>query len=272
MSNTYPGRMLRLGLHDNPDVTKIQQRLIQLGVGILDRNNDGTPEHLLTDGDFGPATEEAVRLYQIRFPGLNGEELEVDGQVGPATWAALFGKDSVPEVTAADSTLLTEMLAVAAAAANKPIKEIPDGSNAGPDVEEILGSVGLGKGNPWCAAFVYWCFKKAAAKLGGANPCVRHGHVLTTWAKCQPGQRITAQAAGNDPSLIKPGLIFIMDTGAAGGAGHTGIVQKVVFGVIHTIEGNTNGAGSREGTAVFRKTTRRIGPSSINKGFIDYSK
>jgi hypothetical protein len=65
-------------------------------------------------------------------------------------------------------------------------------------------------------------------------------------------------------------MIFIMDTGPAGGAGHTGIVEKIEGGALVTVEGNTNAAGSREGTAVLRKTSRRVSADSINKGFIDY--
>lgn len=270
-SPRYPGRIIQRNEADGTLVKAIQERLIKVGCGVLDRDDDGKPERLETDGDFGPATEEAVRLFQMKFSDLEGRPLEVDGEVGPSTWAALFGKESVPEQTAADAEILKKMLQFAAAAADKPVREKPLGSNSGPEVEEYLASVGLGKGNPWCAAFIYWCFQQAAKALGSENPCVRHGHVLTTWAKCAPRQRITTQQALANPSLIKPGLVFIMDTGAPGGAGHTGIVEKVVAGVIHTIEGNTDGAGSREGTGVFRKKTRRVGPGSINKGFIDYS-
>jgi hypothetical protein len=37
-------------------------------------------------------------------------------------------------------------------------------------------------------------------------------------------------------------MIFIMDTGPAGGAGHTGIVDRIEGGTLVTIEGNTNEA------------------------------
>ncbi len=62
----------------------------------------------------------------------------------------------------------------------------------------------------------------------------------------------------------KQGDIFIMDYGH--GIGHTGFVDSVdQDGIhIHTIEGNTNDEGSREGFEVCRRT-RKI---SACKGFI----
>jgi hypothetical protein len=265
----YPGRLIRKGEKDKAVVSQIQTRLRQVGCGSRDRDHDGKPEELIVDGDFGAMTDEAVRIFQARFSD-DDARMDVDGVVGPTTWGALFGLPSAPQALTADADILKRMLAVAATQVG--IKEKPLGSNAGPEVEDYLKSVGLGKGNPWCAAFVYWCFAKAAAQTGAANPCVKTGHVLTSWANAKPSQRITSAQAKNDPSLIKPGLVFIMDTGAPGGAGHTGIVEKVIGGTIHTIEGNTNEAGSREGTGVFRKTSRRVSAESINKGFLDYSK
>ena len=50
------------------------------------------------------------------------------------------------------------------------IQEIPKGSNAGPDVEKYLKSVGLSKGYAWCMAFVYWNVQQAATKLVVNNP------------------------------------------------------------------------------------------------------
>lgn len=50
------------------------------------------------------------------------------------------------------------------------------------------------------------------------------------------------------------------------GLGHTGIVEIVIGDILHTIEGNTNDTGSREGYEVCRKE-RNI--SNI-KGYIRY--
>ena len=79
-------------------------------------------------------------------------------------------------------------------------------------------------------------------------------------------KKILGTDAVNDPSLIMPGQIFIMSFGS--GNGHTGIVEKIEGGFLTTIEGNSNDGGSREGTGVFRRTSRKI--NSINKGFLHY--
>lgn len=59
------------------DVLQVQQRLIDLGY---------QPGE--ADGIYGPMTESAVRAFQER------NDLEVDGVVGPLTWAALFDPDT----------------------------------------------------------------------------------------------------------------------------------------------------------------------------------
>ena len=153
------------------------------------------------------------------------------------------------------------------------VLEHPPGSNRGPEVDGYISSVGL---NPtrgsyaWCVGFTYFCFQAAANNLGCGNPHVRTAGVLDHWnrAKDSAGaRRITHAAATNDPSLVQPGQLFVMDYG--GGKGHTGLVLEVANGRITTVEGNTNDGGSREGIGVFRREARKI--VGINKGFIDYS-
>jgi hypothetical protein len=121
------------------------------------------------------------------------------------------------------------------------VQEIPKGSNAGPEVEIYLRSVGLGKGYSWCMAFVYWCVQQSSVKTAIKNPLKKTAGVLDQY--------------NSRPALVvktpQPGDIFIMDLGK--GLGHTGIVEKVENDLIHTIEGNTNDEGSREGYEVCRK-------------------
>lgn len=132
------------------------------------------------------------------------------------------------------------------------VEEVPKGSNAGTDVEKYLASVGLGKGYSWCMAFVYWNVLQACKKLAIPTPLLKTGGVLAQYNNPK-NHKSTAPQQGD---------IFIMDFGK--GTGHTGIVEYVLNDTIHTIEGNTNDNGSREGYEVCRRV-RKI--ASI-KGYI----
>ncbi|SRR5258706_9465203 len=118
-------------------------------------------------------------------------------------------------------------------------QEILKGSNWGDDVQAYLASVGITFPASWCMAFVYWCVKSS----GMANPLVKTGGCMKQWNKIDKKYKYTTPLAGD---------IFIQDHG--GGLGHTGIVESVSGNQIHTIEGNTNDTGSREGYEVCRRT------------------
>lgn len=119
------------------------------------------------------------------------------------------------------------------------LAEIPKGSNWGSDVKKYLMAVGINFPASWCCAFVYWCYNEAAIKLQVANPVYKTGSVLTLYKK---------QRAAHAVNVPMPGDVFIMSFG--NGLGHTGIVLKVEGDMVHTIEGNTNDAGEREGYEV----------------------
>ncbi len=247
----YPNRIIQKGEANKTIVKAIQNKLNNVGCGPL-----------VTDGDFGNKTLSAVRLFQATRKDKSGNPLIIDGKIGAITWEALFGEASVTLVEKAPNTLLEELIATAKKEIG--VTEKPLGSNGGTQVEAYLASVNLSKGNPWCAAFVYYCAQKAAAKLSKTNPLVKTGHCLTHWNNTA-GKKVIMSDAVNNNGLIKVGSIFIMSFG--GGRGHTGIVTKVDAGYIETIEGNSNNNGSREGIAV---VTLRRKINSVQKGFIIY--
>lgn len=260
----YPGRVIKLGETDARIVKALKTQLNR--VLVLQRG-----EAIKLDAEapsFDASMQSAVKLFQSRSVDSLGNPLKVDGAIGAITWAALFGEEKVPVVATASDALLARALAVAAGEEARKVREVPPGSNKGPDVEAYLRSVGLGGGYSWCAAFVYWCFGKAAADLGRTNPLFKTAGCLAHWngAPTKGARRVLTSKAQADPALLQPGMIFIMDHG--GGLGHTGLVESVSGGMITTLEGNANVAGSREGVGVFR-LTRKI--NSINKGFIDYA-
>lgn len=140
-------------------------------------------------------------------------------------------------------------------------EENPRGSNwgqKGDPVPGYLASVGINFPASWCMAFMYWCVKQATKALvdnGTAkwinglqsyNPLYQTGGVLDQWKHIRPEYKVIV----GEP--VQPGDIFIMDLGD--GLGHTGMVEKIdPDGSLHTIEGNTNDTGSREGYEVARK-------------------
>jgi hypothetical protein len=254
----FPGTVIAAGSADKAAVLAIQRRLNQLGCGPV-----------AEDGVFGIETTDAVELCQARSVDKFGAPLKVDGQVGPMTWGTLFGDQAVPKVSAPSSALQNQVLTLAASEIGT--LEIPLGSNRGPKIDLYLRAVGLDptQGSfPWCAAFVYFCFQNAASALRIPNPVVKTAGVLDHWNRAGKSgiPRVSTADATANPSLVRPGMIFVITTG--NGNGHTGLVEAVDGVQLATIEGNTNLTGSREGIGVFRHSMRRI--AQINKGYIDY--
>ncbi len=169
--SNFPGHVIGLRDPDTRSIVLIQKRLNQLGCGPI-----------AEDGVFGPQTEEAVELFQMRSADHFSLPLDMDGKVGPLTWASLFAAPEIATVTAAGSRLLAETLIFAATQIG--VMEQPLGSNRGPEVDKYLQSVGIDPSQgsfPWCAAFVYFCFQQAAIGLGLANPVIKTAGVLDHW-------------------------------------------------------------------------------------------
>ena len=245
----YPLRVIKMGELDSSIVEQIQNRLNELGCGQIG-----------VDGLFGKMTVNAVKAYQSRHCDLYGHPLVIDGRVGSLTWFGLFG-GGISNL-AALSPLQENVLDIAFKEIG--VVEDPPGSNSGLKVNAYLSGVGLDPGAAWCAAFVYWCFGEATAKLNRVNPVTKTAGCLDHWRRTR-GYKIAWKGAVDNPALIEPGSVFIMSRG--GGYGHTGIVKSVVDGYINTIEGNTNKGLSAEGGGVF-ELRRKI--ASINIGFIKY--
>lgn len=140
-------------------------------------------------------------------------------------------------------------------------KEIPAGSNRGPEVDEYVRSVGLDPAGqyPWCAAYIYWLFQKASAELGVPNLCPRTGSAQGLWSLSRPEWR------GHEP---QEGSVFVM--AFPNGTGHVGLVTSVPPGarVLITVEGNTNASGgSVSEVGVFERKRYR---STVSVGFLNF--
>ena len=119
------------------------------------------------------------------------------------------------------------------------------GRNDGPVVEAIQDSVNMGNG-PWCAAFNFYCYLKAALshlvpKSAWSPDWVRGA----TWTRARGGQ------------TPKPGDSFGIYFSSKGRVAHTGLVYRWGDTVL-CIEGNTGPTGSvgeadRNGDGVYKK-------------------
>lgn len=128
------------------------------------------------------------------------------------------------------------------------VREEPRNSNRGQAVEAFLAASGGNPGEPWCAALVSYC---GMFMPGWPLPLVR-------------GCATLGEAAAKK-NLLKTSparaAVFLLHYPALNRFAHTGIcLLEKGGGVWHTIEGNTNGGGSRDGWGVFERE-RTFGPA-----------
>lgn len=129
-----------------------------------------------------------------------------------------------------------------------------DRSNCGPRVNEYKAATWLDatKSWPWCAAFVCWFIREAMRFTGiketptFKRPRTAGAWDFERWCKEQDGSVILKKPHERD---IEPGDIVIFTFSHIGVA----TTRPDENGFLYTIEGNTDGEGSREGGAVLRK-------------------
>ena len=78
-SVTFASGTFRVG-DQGAEIAEIQGQLVELGYDVV------------ADGDFGPATAEAVKAFQL------SRGMAADGLIGPATYSALLGRD-MPDIS-----------------------------------------------------------------------------------------------------------------------------------------------------------------------------
>lgn len=131
--------------------------------------------------------------------------------------------------------------------------------NDGVQVEKYLASVGLGVGNPYCAAIQYYCFSEAARKLNIAQseiPIIKTGssQKLYDWAE-KVGKKSSINPKPNDIIVWRDGKSY---------SGHVARVMAVGRGGwVTTIEGNTTSGekgNQREGGGVYEKQRNLFHP------------
>ena len=135
------------------------------------------------------------------------------------------------------------------------------GSNRGVRVERFLRSVGLGPGQPWCAAFVSYALTAARvhAPLDGQGRVIRSGLA----ARFITARSIRASEALRGVRAVPDGSVVIWRRGS-GPFGHAGFAVRWRGARGETVEGNTSSGqnGSQaNGDGVWRRT-RTIQPGS----------
>jgi len=117
------------------------------------------------------------------------------------------------------------------------------GKNDGPEVEAYLKSTNLGPGFAWCAAFVKWCFDQ-----------INHSVPITAWSPTAHNSKNIVYFRNRFEKQPQQGDVFTLYYPNKGRIGHTGFYDKMNNeSMVQTVEGNTNGAGSREGDGVYIK-------------------
>ena len=193
---------------------------------------------LPADGLFDQVTHNEVVLFQLQHIDEQGHPLKPDGEVGPITWWALKNPSGESQRNHYEGTIpggLTntrrQLLSLIIEEHDKPIFEIPDGSNRSPDIDQYWGNTGV-LGQPWCCVFVSWSLLEVLGELPIEGKY--HFGVQKMWR--------AAKRRGLAVEKPKPGDVFIQIK--SGGKGHTGFVIGVSGDdrEIYTCEGN---AGNR---------------------------
>ncbi len=154
--------------------------------------------------------------------------------------------------------------------ARKEIGTIEIGtSNTGKRVGQYQASTSLGgTGWPWCAAFVCWCVKEwlKSADVRAALNLRSPDHAEAWRPKTAAAYGFHEWAAAHQMIVLDDSPSNVLHTGdiVTFDFSHVGILVTDEGSLIHTIEGNTNGEGSRDGGGVFAKTR----PRSLARKFI----
>jgi hypothetical protein len=143
------------------------------------------------------------------------------------------------------------------------IREI-GGNNRGPEIERWLANVGRPPGDPWCMAFAWSVVDEACRRIELPNPIPPCASVVRMWESLPDGCKLAEPVVGcwafhrdaDNPRLGHVGFIDALERGGTG---------------TFSIEGNSNGEGSRTGGGVWRHTPRLRPLSYWSLGFADYS-
>jgi hypothetical protein len=129
------------------------------------------------------------------------------------------------------------------------------GKNDGVQVEAYLKSSGLKKGHPWCAAFIFWCYKKAGYIVKINNPAYSPNWFPKDRLIYSKNIRQSLDVA-NKP--VEWGDVVGFYFPELKRIAHIEFVDEWGEKYVVCVGGNTTNALNREGNGVFRnKRTKR---------------
>jgi hypothetical protein len=227
--------------------------------------------HTAVDGDFGPATEAAMKAFQQTWDGADSVLIaNADGLVGAATWRALTEPmRRVVEWEREDGQSDVGAVITCARAHLAASPREVGGPNAGTWVRYYC----RGQEVPWCAGFATTVLGQA---LGHDDWYTLSCDELA--AKAKERGKFISGANPHVRGVVRPGCLFLIraftpvpqdDWRHRDDWIHTGIVTAVGDGYFETVEGNTylpgkgatvNAARDRNGDAVHQRT-RSFGPN-----------
>lgn len=135
------------------------------------------------------------------------------------------------------------------------------GNNKGREVELIQKTIGDAEQEPWCMAFVQSMLAYAELKCEAKSPVFVTEHVMTCWRETPVAQRVKM-------APLKYAIVIWRHEHTD--SGHTGVViENNQQSSMITVEGNTNGDGSREGDGIYVKKRDWIRNGDlIKQGFL----
>jgi peptidoglycan hydrolase-like protein with peptidoglycan-binding domain len=203
------------------------------------------------DGDFGSGTERAV----INFQKAKG--IPQSGIVNEQIFSLMCEPLQKAFTSFVSGAGLRQLIVNTAL---QHIKQRPfelvikEQSNSGPWVRAYMDGH-EGTDWFWCMGFVQAILDQAASTLNknfkSLMPLTYSCDVVGMTGR-EKGLLTRFTAVRNNPSIVKPGDIFLLQKTPFDWI-HTGIITAVGADIFETIEGNTNGGGSSNGNAALKR-------------------
>lgn len=240
------------GLENANDVRKVQEWL-----NLWKRYDKNWNISVKIDGDFGKGTKAAIVEFQ-RF-----HNLEQDGIVGNLTWTKLT-EPMRKAFSRIDEEMSFRELIVAYAENHLKSGPREFNQNEGTWVRAYMDGH-EGANWPWCMGFVQTIVDQASFTIGKSLkdylPLTYSCDVVGSYG-LKNKTLIRSSELRADPSKVENGDIFLISKSARDWT-HTGIITGIEGDWLHTIEGNTNDEGSREGYEVCQRK-RNFNTSKID--------